>query len=135
MEHYQTLSPSDYSPRTFQEPADTASMTADKSEPVNTTDYSTLTLGATLRVEHYQAFRKTPPNQDKLHEKQTTAPLTTTTTHSQEARAKTDYSTWTLGATLHADQYKSLRKPPPTRDKLQEPHTTTAWQQPTKTKS
>ena len=92
----------------------------------NTTDYSTLTLGATLRVEHYQAFRKPTPTRDKLHEKHTTALVKTTTTHFQEAMAKTDYSTQTLGATLHADQHMSFRKPPPTRDKLQEPHTT-AW--------
>ena len=58
------------------------------------------TLGATLRDEHYAAFRRPPPTYDKTFRSSTPKTIVKT-----------------LGATLRKEHYQAFRRPPPTRDK------------------
>ena len=67
------------------------------------------TLGATLRAEHYAAFRRPPPTYDKSN-RSSNAPTGPTTGKFNMDR--------TLGATLRAEHYAAFRRPPPTYDRI-----------------
>lgn len=80
--------------------ANQALFTYDPTGPTTDNFNTARTLGATLRAEHYAAFRRPPPTYDKIFRS-----ITMTT------------RTKTLGATLRKEHYEKFRRPPPTRDK------------------
>ena len=71
-------------------------------------NYSDRTLGATLRAEHYAAFRRPPPTYDKSNGL-FNVPIGPTADNLNTDR--------TLGATLRDEHYAAFRRPPPTYDK------------------
>jgi nuclear transport factor 2 (NTF2) superfamily protein len=88
--------------------------------------YFATTLGETLMVDHYQAFRKPPSSRDKTqvpttsqyreHKHTRFKYITMTMTLSMSTTNKKSKK-MTLGATLRKDHYQAFRRPPPIRDK------------------
>ena len=67
-------------------------------------NFSDRTLGATLRADHYAAFRRPPPTYDKSN-RPINVPIGPTAENFNSDR--------TLGATLRAEHYAAFRRPPP----------------------